>query len=235
MRTKILMLSAFALAMLSAFGAKAQTPECNSNGYACIEVSGSAEKEVEPDTFYLQVTLNESDSKGRINIANQQRTMLSALKKCGIDTDANVTRLNLSSSFYNKKTNMSTASYQIKLNSAELVSSVWQTLDELGVSSVRFVKSECSALEMVKDELRAEAVRNAKHQAELMSDAVGQKVGKCIYIGGGYVSTPSNGGQIRLMKAAANLDMMSAEEESDNVLFTKIKVTANVNAKFLLL
>ena len=41
-----------------------------------IQVNGRAEKEIAPDEFYLQIIINERDSKGKISVESQQRDMI---------------------------------------------------------------------------------------------------------------------------------------------------------------
>lgn len=200
-----------------------------------IEVTGTAEKEVEPDLFYLRININEDDSKGRKSLESQEKMMIAQLKSIGVDCDAQLTRLSLNSSYYSKKANRASADYQLKLTSTTQLAKAWQKLDELGVSSVSFTKAEYSAIESLKDEVRQMATQNAKHQAETMANAIGQSIGKCVYLSGGYVSSPNVYAQPRLYKAmAANSLSDYAEAESDDLSFNKIKVSANVSAKFIL-
>mgnify|MGYP000804342558 CR=1 FL=1 len=62
-----------AAAALMAFPAMAQMQEAYPS---YIQVNGRAEKEITPDEFYLQVVINERDSKGRISVESQQRDMI---------------------------------------------------------------------------------------------------------------------------------------------------------------
>lgn len=200
-----------------------------------IEVNGSAEKEVAPDVFYLRIEINEQNSKGKKSVEEQQKSMLSALKSLGIDIEKQLVRTSLSSSFYNRRTNLSTATYQLKVNTAEAVSSVWQRLDGLGISDVSFIKAEYSKIEELKDQVRQEAVRNAKKQAESMAGAIGQTVGKCFYINGGYSGNSVLYAQPRM--AAKGMMMDYAVEEAaveESIEFDNIKVSQNISAKFVL-
>ena len=43
-----------------------------------IQVNGRAEKEIAPDEFYLQIIINERDSKGKISVESQQRDMIAS-------------------------------------------------------------------------------------------------------------------------------------------------------------
>ena len=74
-----------AAVMLSVLPAAAQE-QASKLDASYIQVWGQAEKEITPDEFYLSVTINEKDSKGKISIQTQERAMLDALKKLGVDT-----------------------------------------------------------------------------------------------------------------------------------------------------
>lgn len=228
----ICMIAGLLFAGMTAFNAKAQNVEAFPS---YIEVNGNAEKEVAPDVFYLRIEINEQDSKGKKTVEQQQKNMLSALKALGLDVEKQLVRTSLSSSFYNRKTNLSTATYQLKVNSAESVSSVWQKLDDLGISNVSFIKAEYSKIDELKDEVRQEAVRNAKRQAESMAGAIGQTVGECFYINGGYSGNSVLYAQPRM--AAKNMMMdytESASVEEEAIEFDNIKVSQNISAKFVL-
>ncbi len=52
-----------------------------------IQVNGRAEKEITPDEFYLSIVINERDSKGKISVESQQRDMIAALKRLGVNVE----------------------------------------------------------------------------------------------------------------------------------------------------
>ena len=66
----------WAVAALVALPAAAQTQEVFPS---YVQVYGRAEKEITPDEFYLQIIINERDSKGKISVESQQRDMIAAL------------------------------------------------------------------------------------------------------------------------------------------------------------
>ncbi len=232
MKARILYVAAI-LGMAVSFGATAQTTGEKFNSY--IEVTGYAEQEVAPDVFYMKIVIDEMDSKGKTSLETQQKNMTSALQSLGIDTDSQLKRLSLSSSYYKRKTNIASGTYQLKLNRAEDVSRVWNALDNLSLSDVAFTKAEFSGIDSLRNEVRCRAVRNAREEAESMAGAVGQSIGKCFYM---YVGQSGNAvlyAQPRMTKSvmldAAN-GLGISEEES--IEFNSIKVSANVNAKFVL-
>ena len=74
-----------------------------------IQVNGRAEKEVAPDQFYLSIVINEIDSKGKISVESQQRDMVAALKRIGVDVEKSLKVANMSSSYFKRSTSLSTA------------------------------------------------------------------------------------------------------------------------------
>ena len=147
-----------------------------------IQVNGRAEKEITPDEFYLSVIINERDSKGKISVESQQRDMIAALKRLGVNVEKQLKVANLSSEFFKKNTSVATAKYQLQLGSAAEVSKVWQALDNLGISNVSILKVSHSKIDQYKEQVRVEAMQNAKQSAQTLAQAIGQNVGKCFYI-----------------------------------------------------
>ena len=41
-----------------------------------IQVNGRAEKEIAPDEFYLQIIINERDSKGKISVERDRKSVV---------------------------------------------------------------------------------------------------------------------------------------------------------------
>ena len=147
-----------------------------------IQVNGRAEKEITPDEFYLQIVINERDSKGKISVESQQRDMIAALKRLDVNVEKQLKVANLSSEFFKKNTSVATAKYQLQLGSSAEVGKVWQALDGLGISNVSILKVSHTQIEQYKAEVRIEAMRNAKRNASTLAEAIGQKIGKCFYI-----------------------------------------------------
>ena len=191
-----------------------------------IQVNGRAEKEIAPDEFYLQIIINERDSKG---------DMIAALKRAGVDVEKQLKMANLSSEFFKKNTSVATAKYQLQLGSSAMVAKVWQALDGLGISNVSILKVSHSKIEQYKAEVRVEAMQNARQSAATLAEAVGQKIGKCFYI---YDSNNNvmpvfydNMAVMRSAKAMGVAEDAAADEPLD---FKTIKLQYNVQAKFVL-
>lgn len=220
-----------AVAALVAFPALAQVQEAFPS---YIQVYGRAEKEIVPDEFYLQIVINERDSKGRISVESQQRDMIAALKRLGVDVDKQLKVANLSSEFFKRKTSVATAKYQLQLGSSAEVARTWQALDELGISNVSILKVSHSEIDRYREEVRVAAIRNARANAATLAEAIGQKVGRCFYI---YDSNsnilPAVYDNAVLMRSAKAAGSVEAVEE-DPLEFKTLRLEYGVQAKFVL-
>ena len=221
-----------AAAALMAFPAMAQMQEAYPS---YIQVNGRAEKEITPDEFYLQVVINERDSKGRISVESQQRDMIAALRKLGVDVEKQLKVANLSSEFFKRRNSVATAKYQLQLGTAEMVSRVYEALDRVGISNISIQKVSHSQLEQLKQQVRVEAIRDAKRNAQTLAQAIGQQIGKCFYI---YDSNNdvlpvfyNNAIMMRSMAADASAEGASEDQPLD---FKTLKLQYYVQAKFVL-
>jgi len=202
-----------------------------------IQVNGRAEKEIVPDEFYLSIVINERDSKGKISVESQQRDMLAALRKQGVDVEKQLKMANLSSEFFKKNTSVAMAKYQLLLGSAAEVARVWQALDALGISNVSILRVTHSRIDEYKRQVRIEAIRNARQSAETLAEAIGQTVGKCFYIWDSnndivpaYYNNAAVVRSMKMMDAA-----VTAEEAAEEPIeFKTIRLQYNVQTKFVL-
>ena len=230
---KFLLMAAVLIA--AATTAAAQTDE----KFPCyVEVSGYAERNVTPDTFYLTIVITETDSKGKITVEAQQRDMIKALQRLGVDTDRQLTVVDLAGEYFlKKKSTLMTAEYRLKLTSAEAVRNVCSALSDLGISNVSMRSVSYSKIAEVRNEMRIGAMQNAREKAAMLAEAVGQQVGACIRIND-YSRDGSDEAvsyTVALSKRMANADTVMDVEEEEALEFKPIKVTANVNARFVLL
>lgn len=222
-----------ALAVVMTIGAQAQTPQAQAFP-SFVEVNGVAEREVEPDRIYLTITINERESKGRITVEKQEQDMIVALRKLGIDTKEQLRVNDISSSRLKRTQAVTTKSYQLLLTEPTLVSEVIATLQEAGITAIGIEKATRSDIEQIRGEVRDEAMRNARATAQSLAAAIDQTIGKAFYINYYQSSQPA---VFRMMKA----NVVMTEEAADGAVptveqpeFRKIKLSATVQAKFVL-
>ena len=227
---KLVFLAA-ALAMM--LTAAAQTQEAYPSS---IQVNGRAEKEIVPDEFYLSIVIDERDSKGKISVESQQREMIAALRRQGVDVEKQLKVANLSSEFFKKNTSVATAKYQLKLGSAAEAANVWQALDKLGISDVSILRVSHSNIDALKEEVRVEAIRNAQQSARTLAQAIGQTVGKCFYIWDSNNDImPAYYNNTMAVRSMKSMDAGSGESAGEEPLdFKTIKLQYSVQTKFVL-
>ena len=214
-----------AAVMLSVLPAAAQE-QASKFDASYIQVWGQAEKEITPDEFYLSVTINEKDSKGKISIQTQERAMLDALKKLGVDTQKQLRVVDMSSEYFKKGNALAWKQFQLKLNTPEQVAQVFGSLNDLGISNVSMEKVTHSQLDQYKNEVRIAAMKSAQANAQTLAGAIGQKADVVPYYGNVFMA--------RSMKAAVANDAAEAAGEAAGLDFKTIKLKYSIQAKFVL-
>lgn len=200
-----------------------------------IQVSGRAEREVTPDRFTLRIEISERDSKGRISVEEQQRAMVSTLKKLGIDPEEQLKVADNSSELLRRKQAVASALYELKLDSVEQMRAAWSALTELNPKSIRLVEVSYSRLEEVRRELRSAAMRNARQTAEELAAAIGQQVGRCFYIvDWSNDSAPRLYDNAVMMRTKSAADEEAVEAESEPLEFRATRLSYQVQTKFVL-
>lgn len=201
-----------------------------------IQVNGRAEQEITPDEFYLSIVINERESKGKITVEQQQKEMVAALGRLGVDIEKQLKVANMSSEFFKKNTSVATAKYQLKLNSPAMVSKVYAALDRIGISNVAILRVSNTKIDEYKEQIRVAAMQNAKQNAATLAEAVGQKIGPCFYI---YDSNsdvmPIYYNNLAVARGKMTMDSYAESASDDEPLdFKTIKLSYNVQAKFVL-
>lgn len=221
-----------AMALVVAFGATAQEQDRNE-----VVVNGYAERKVTPDKFTLAITISETDSKGRISLDEQERDMIKRLKSAGFDTDEAL-RLKNNYSSYKRRGALATRNYELVVHGAEDLSRAFMTLEKLNLHSVALSSATCTNLDSIREELRREAIRDAKHNAEVLAEAIDQEIGTCTYIhdynsnGDVYFNVNS------AMKARGySMDSVAEAyyEEPEPIEFAETTISHTIQAKFELL
>ncbi len=180
-KTSIISMFAIMALSLATFSASAQG--IDSKPY--IEVTGKAEKDIVPDEIYLSININEEDYAKKQDLATLEKSMLNELKALNIDIDRQLTIKDLASNFKKnilRKDVKLNKSYELKTVSAKQAAQVMMALENIGISEVSISKVDCSKTEEYKDELRVQAIKDAKRKAGQLTQALGQTCGKAIYI-----------------------------------------------------
>lgn len=200
-----------------------------------IELSGKAKMEIVPDEIYLNIELKEKDTKNKVSVDQMETKMFKALKKLDLDLEKQVKVLDFSSNFQSywlkKKDVMKSKSFQIIVHDTKTLSNLFSSLEKIGISNITIDKVDHSKMDEFKKEVKVKAIKNAKENAELLTAALGQQIGKAIFIGQGY----SNNYQSRprtksmMVRGMANMEMQDTAPEIE---FQKIKLEHNIMVRF---
>ena len=201
-----------------------------------IEVTGKAEMEVVPDEIYLRIVINEKDNKGKVSVDQQEKEMFKQLKGIGIDLEKNLVVQDMSSDlqtyFLRKNAILSTKAYQLKVNSAQQLGEAFQALQTAGISDVNIEKTDVSNIEELRQEVRTNAAKAARKNAEVLAAALGQQAKEAIFIQDyGFNMRPYP--NVLMAKSMAVADAAGAEA-APQLEFQKIKIEHSVMVRFIL-
>lgn len=229
MKRVILLLAAVLLAV----GVQAQDPSEQAFP-SFVEVSSRADRDVAPNQVFLSITINERESKGRITVEEQERDMVAALKALGIKTNLYLRVSDISSSLLKRNQAVTTKSYQLELNDVALVGDVYTALNEIGITTINIEKVTNTNMDTIQNELRVEAIQNARVNAKLMAEALNQTIGKAFYIYtfDASISTVRNEMNDGVVATFA-MKRLDAPEPAVTEL-RKMKVSVQVRVKFVL-
>ena len=198
-----------------------------------IEVTGKAEMEVAPDQIYIQVSINESDYKGKESLEILEKNMLKKLEEIGVDMKKDFAVKDISSNFKNywlKKSDIFTSKeYQIIVHTAPVAGRVFRELEALGISNMSIEKLENSEIEKFKKEVKANAIKNGKETAVSLAESIGQTVGRAIYIKEGEPFY-----EPKLANATMRIRGLATDESytEPDMEFEKIKLEYSVEVYF---
>jgi len=215
---------------------QAQNGEKNFIDKPYIEVTGKAEMEVIPDQIYLNIVINEKDNKGKMVLAQSEKSMIERLKALGIDTKKDLSVKDMSSNFKNywlkNSEIMASKEYELLVTSAQTAGRVLQEMEKIGISNVSVSRVDHSQIEQYRRTVKVNAVKVASEKATDMAEAISQKTGKAIYIqeieNNFYAqrNLASN-----MMMKVRGTEMADAESVPD-IEFEKIRLEYQVIVKF---
>ena len=126
---------------------------------------------------------------------------------------------------------MKSKEYMLKVSNAVTASRVFIKLEDLGISNTSIDHVDYSDMEGMKNLMRTKAMENAKARAFALTKPLNQEVGPAIYISDNEVY------MVHPMERQAGIvlyEKPSLAQDLPKIDFEKIKVTSNINVKFIL-
>lgn len=196
-----------------------------------VEVSGSSYKLVTPNKIEISISLKESDSKGKISLSSLENTLIGTLKGLGIDPETDLKVTDQSSNYKKRSDVYQFKDYMLTVQNASMVADVFDRLSAAGISNAEVVNATRTDIEEIQKEVKVQAIKNAQDNARVLAEAVGQTIGKAIFIQD-YSSSPV------LYRAAATKTMAGYADantaEGISLDFKDIRIEQRVTARFLL-
>jgi uncharacterized protein YggE len=197
-----------------------------------IEVTGTAEREIEPNEIYVMIRIKEfEENRQKTSLEKLEKDFYSAVKEAGIDRN----RVELADAgsdlekFRRKdKEAFREKTFQIKLSSAAELEKFIEKLSPVKVDSVDITRLHHSDYEKLKLELKVEALKIARSKAETLLHAINAQVGKPLMIRDFDFHQP-------YMEMTANVRSFKMQDQAQTeepIGFRKIKMQAQITAQF---
>ncbi len=240
MKTKLPLLIVLLLIKLSI------NAQISTNSIPYIETTAKIDTLIVPDRIYLNITINEADSRGKISIEKHEYQMKNVLTGLGIDIKKQFSLFHIKSNFrqyfLRKKDVLKTKSFSLLLYDSETAGNVLTSLEQKGISNVFLYKTDYSKLDELKTNMRAKVIKKAKQQAMLSAQSIDQSIGKAIYISDFDPNTNqafsghTSGIKLRGYSGEYINTALGINRASDIKLdFDKIQIESAITAKFELL
>ncbi len=218
----------------------AQSGEKNFIDQNYIEVSGKAEAEVQPDRIYLKIILDEKDFKTKQSLDDMEKRMLAKLRELGIDVAKDLSLLDFASNFKSyifSKDVVLIKDFQLIVRDTKTLQAVFYELRKLGISNISIEKTEYSDIEQLRKDVKVKAVKAAREKAGLLAEALGQSLGRALYLQETQYMNPEFVSNAFLRGASSGIKMRGAVPEQLDVTyqdleFEKIKVESSLLLRF---
>lgn len=226
-----------AIALLIIFSVKSFSQSKNFIDLPYIETSAKVDSLVTPDKIYLNISISEKDTKGKVSVEELEIKMNEKLRSIGIITEKQLTLNDLSSNYkkylLRQQNILKNKNYTLLVNNATIASKVITELENIEISNVNLEKTEYSKTNEIILILKSKAILKAKNQALALTKPLGQKVGNVIYISDDNNIMNMLNGKISGIRIRGSRSLEAENTiEPINIEFEKIKIETEVKATF---
>ena len=218
----------------------AQTGEKNFIDQNYIEVTGKAELEIVPDMIFVKIQLSDKDNKDKLPLPEIEKKMMTTLSDLGVNMEKDFSLVdfisNLKLSWFKSNVVLS-KQYQVIVHDAKTLQKIFFEFQKLGISNVSIEKLDHSKIEQYRKDAKVNAIKAAKEKAELLAAALGQQIGKALYIQEADNQNPflpsnvltGNMAGVNVKKAVFN---SSIDDAAVDIEFDKIKIESAILVRF---
>ncbi|MHA8069867.1 SIMPL domain-containing protein [Aquirufa ecclesiirivi] len=206
---------------------------------AHIETTAKVDTLVSPDRIYLNITISEKDTKGKMSLEELENNMNTKLKSLGIATDKQLVLKDLSSNFQKyflkQQEIQKSKNYTLVVYNAIMAGKVMIGLEQINISNISIEKTEYANMESLLLTLKSRAIKKASMQALAMTKPLNQSFGKALYISdNSNVMSPYNNRMLAIPMKASKNSLESDSLAPIDIEFEKISVETEVRVVFKL-
>lgn len=198
-----------------------------------VEVSAYARAKVLPDRAEIEITLKESDNKGRYSMDELEKRLAVALNEAGVDAEKQLSLYRQYVSTDKKRRIYQYKTYKLVVYNAEEAQIVMDALTAQELSNSRILRTWCEDFKQISDSLKVAAVKNAASDARVLAEGLGQSIGSALRIS--YYASRYSGGAVRntvMLAAKAESSDAAAPVALPKVEFDEIEIEESVNVRF---
>lgn len=223
-------LSSFFL-LISTF-AFCQVGEKNFIDQNYIEVTGKAEMEITPDMIYIKILISEKDTKNKITVTELEKLMIQRLSDIGVDVKKDLLikdmASNFKSSLLSRKEIILSKEYQVLIHDGKTASQLFTEMEKIDISNVSIEKLDHSKMEQFRRDVKVNAVKVAKEKAEALTTAIGQGIGRAIYI----QELDNFYGYPQVSNRVMNYSNINSAESLTDIDFEKLHIEYSIMCRF---
>lgn len=196
-----------------------------------IDITGSAVVKVVPDIINLSILISEKQKNNTALLAKETQ-MIDRLNAIGVDVKKDLAIKDLASNFrvqvFSKDDIVISKKYLLTLHDGKTANKVILELEQLQISNVVVENLDHSRMVDYRKECRVNAIVEAKSKAKALTNAIGQDVGRAVYINEIEIFTTDHQ---RANQVKYRAERVAASTLSD-LDFDEIVIESNVHVRF---
>ena len=201
-----------------------------------IEVTGSAEMEVEPNEIFLFIKLKEfEENRSKVALEKLDKQFLDAVKAANINRK-NLTLADAGSTLdkirRRDKDAFREKSYEIKLTSAAELENFLQKIEPVKVYQLDLTRLHHTDMEKFKIDLKVKALQAAQSKASTLLKSIGAEIGKPIMVRDWDQDPVQPLPQVRANVLYKSESMAADAMEEQQTAFRKLRLRAQITAQF---
>jgi uncharacterized protein len=197
-----------------------------------IEVTGTAEMSIIPNEIGITISVSEKDFKTKQSFPEYEKEIIAKLKEIGINVEKEFSIMDINSrlktSFLKRSDVYAAKQYVVVVHDARIANKIFESLEKIGINNMVISKFSHSEIEKLRREVKINAVKAAKEKAIALTQAIGQTIGRALYIN----EINSQPWQANMYENKVMNSNQELGEDKDFLDFQKIKLKSSFTIRF---